>query len=107
QAEDGIRDRTVTGVQTCALPIYLALRLPVAVRQELLNAEPHGRLTLPGRPLGASRASPGSPPARRGSGAPVRPARPGRRARSPPAPPGRGGSSASCRRVTAAPPPRR
>src|SRR5437867_10495863 len=22
QAEDGIRDRTVTGVQTCALPIY-------------------------------------------------------------------------------------
>src|SRR5207248_8636392 len=22
-AEDGIRDRTVTGVQTCALPIYL------------------------------------------------------------------------------------
>src|SRR5207248_4897087 len=35
QAEDGIRDRTVTGVQTCALPIYrrdhgpvLALRRP-------------------------------------------------------------------------------
>src|SRR2546427_5748055 len=25
QAEDGIRDLTVTGVQTCALPIYLAL----------------------------------------------------------------------------------
>src|SRR5207249_9723458 len=24
QAEDGIRDRNVTGVQTCALPIYLA-----------------------------------------------------------------------------------
>src|SRR5207248_8670269 len=24
QAEDGIRDRTVTGVQTCALPICLA-----------------------------------------------------------------------------------
>src|SRR5207248_5710938 len=24
QAEDGIRDRTVTGVQTCALPIYTA-----------------------------------------------------------------------------------
>src|SRR5271168_1470020 len=23
QAEDGIRDRTVTGVQTCALPIWL------------------------------------------------------------------------------------
>src|SRR2546430_4259458 len=26
QAEDGIRDLTVTGVQTCALPIYLAER---------------------------------------------------------------------------------
>src|SRR2546427_2799304 len=26
QAEDGIRDLTVTGVQTCALPIYLAAR---------------------------------------------------------------------------------
>src|SRR5699024_11329771 len=25
QAEDGIRDRNVTGVQTCALPIYLAV----------------------------------------------------------------------------------
>ena len=27
QAEDGIRDDLVTGVQTCALPIYLYLRL--------------------------------------------------------------------------------
>src|SRR5437867_8271141 len=27
QAEDGIRDRTVTGVQTCALPILLAIWL--------------------------------------------------------------------------------
>jgi len=26
QAEDGIRDWSVTGVQTCALPIYLGLR---------------------------------------------------------------------------------
>src|SRR5207248_4194567 len=26
QAEDGIRDRTVTGVQTCALPILSAVR---------------------------------------------------------------------------------
>src|SRR5437867_10743790 len=25
QAEDGIRDRTVTGVQTCALPIFTAI----------------------------------------------------------------------------------
>src|SRR2546427_7627915 len=28
QAEDGIRDLTVTGVQTCALPISNASRLP-------------------------------------------------------------------------------
>src|SRR5437867_7026896 len=27
QAEDGIRDRTVTGVQTCALPILVGLEL--------------------------------------------------------------------------------
>src|SRR2546421_13106205 len=27
QAEDGIRDLIVTGVQTCALPIYLGLRI--------------------------------------------------------------------------------
>src|SRR5256886_8518907 len=27
QAEDGIRDLTVTGVQTCALPIYRLVRL--------------------------------------------------------------------------------
>src|SRR5207249_5857243 len=27
QAEDGIRDRNVTGVQTCALPIYFTTRL--------------------------------------------------------------------------------
>src|SRR5207249_5594839 len=26
QAEDGIRDRNVTGVQTCALPIYCRIR---------------------------------------------------------------------------------
>src|SRR5207248_6724103 len=28
QAEDGIRDRTVTGVQTCALPIYAMSKTP-------------------------------------------------------------------------------
>src|SRR5256886_13842023 len=30
QAEDGIRDLTVTGVQTCALPIFLRRALPAA-----------------------------------------------------------------------------
>src|SRR5262249_59204117 len=34
QAEDGIRDWSVTGVQTCALPIYLPLCPPLR-RQEL------------------------------------------------------------------------
>src|SRR5207248_6853226 len=28
QAEDGIRDRTVTGVQTCALPIFIRAATP-------------------------------------------------------------------------------
>src|SRR3989475_4462963 len=30
QAEDGIRDLTVTGVQTCALPIWWATWMPLA-----------------------------------------------------------------------------
>src|SRR5207249_7485374 len=29
QAEDGIRDRNVTGVQTCALPIYAASQFDI------------------------------------------------------------------------------
>src|SRR5438094_5252760 len=34
QAEDGIRDRTVTGVQTCALPISASTaRIPSAARR--------------------------------------------------------------------------
>src|SRR5688572_31825324 len=32
QAEDGIRDLTVTGVQTCALPIFRWTRPPVCRR---------------------------------------------------------------------------
>src|SRR5437867_8236514 len=38
QAEDGIRDRTVTGVQTCALPIFKAA-CPTA-----LPSTPTGRI---------------------------------------------------------------
>src|SRR5205807_4239304 len=53
QAEDGIRDYKVTGVQTCALPIWaeghdapaLAVRLPARV----LDAARHPRLLLPQR----------------------------------------------------------
>src|SRR2546430_9176790 len=32
QAEDGIRDLTVTGVQTCALPISLDTAMPLVLR---------------------------------------------------------------------------
>src|SRR6266700_6068776 len=35
QAEDGIRDFHVTGVQTCALPIFVA-QMPVVAKEELL-----------------------------------------------------------------------
>src|SRR5215470_16665767 len=38
QAEDGIRDATVTGVQTCALPIYLNNNLYVKLSQCLVHA---------------------------------------------------------------------
>src|SRR5207245_4787492 len=49
QAEDGIRDATVTGVQTCALPIY-----PRSGNELLLpQGRPRGRLRL-------RRADPGS-----------------------------------------------
>src|SRR5207248_5705148 len=39
QAEDGIRDRTVTGVQTCALPIFRILSLEELERGHLLCRE--------------------------------------------------------------------
>src|SRR5437588_6137002 len=37
QAEDGIRDHCVTGVQTCALPIYLCLTLETLFQLHLLR----------------------------------------------------------------------
>src|SRR5437868_9266635 len=44
QAEDGIRDRNVTGVQTCALPIlpdeFERLRQPSRLRQFMLTSRP-------------------------------------------------------------------
>src|SRR5688500_20316882 len=41
QAEDGIRDYKVTGVQTCALPIWLPLRPAVRGRRRpRVGAEP-------------------------------------------------------------------
>src|SRR5205085_6486230 len=41
QAEDGIRDLTVTGVQTCALPIFIATWL-LLVGQRLSNVADRG-----------------------------------------------------------------
>src|SRR5436309_12429132 len=38
QAEDGIRDFHVTGVQTCALPIYLLPNFVVWVHSQLISA---------------------------------------------------------------------
>src|SRR5689334_24752196 len=38
QAEDGIRDGTVTGVQTCALPIYLDREIELEVVVEIVAA---------------------------------------------------------------------
>src|SRR2546430_11855384 len=43
QAEDGIRDLTVTGVQTCALPIY-------PYRRRLPHAQTYVRVDLVRRP---------------------------------------------------------
>src|SRR5207244_8458128 len=39
QAEDGIRDDLVTGVQTCALPIYALLKLPGAAARTAARAK--------------------------------------------------------------------
>src|SRR5207248_7968785 len=54
QAEDGIRCRTVTGVQTCALPIFV---LPARREQSRVESKPNP-------PLAASiaRAHDSSPP---------------------------------------------
>src|SRR5207248_6405137 len=39
--EDGIRDRTVTGVQTCALPIYGAFKMSEWVHQDHITLVPN------------------------------------------------------------------
>src|SRR2546426_12694702 len=46
QAEDGIRDYKVTGVQTCALPI--SERLAWAIRAQIVEAEDQHTLELAG-----------------------------------------------------------
>src|SRR5437667_7316121 len=47
QAEDGIRDRDVTGVQTCALPISIAQKRLGIILGDLVLL-PHGIEILPG-----------------------------------------------------------
>src|SRR2546430_5574711 len=43
QAEDGIRDLTVTGVQTCALPIWSsALPLPIQGKSRMRQSRSYG-----------------------------------------------------------------
>src|SRR5688572_13081133 len=46
QAEDGIRDLTVTGVQTCALPIFSGVDWYVFQRGEALADRPHSFGTI-------------------------------------------------------------
>src|SRR2546430_5490858 len=45
QAEDGIRDLTVTGVQTCALPIYQLQPVSRCTRHDYLDRQ-RGSLSL-------------------------------------------------------------
>src|SRR5215204_7825359 len=47
QAEDGIREHCVTGVQTCALPISLDTRRPAAMEQLAVLGKQVGVETLP------------------------------------------------------------
>src|SRR5699024_4988784 len=94
QAEDGIRDRNVTGVQTCALPIYRKARLHHPRRA----AGDRRRLLLPRhRPGELPRPGPGGLPVRprlrRGRGCPARRSDlpgPGHRRPRPGGPPRRG-----------------
>src|SRR2546425_13168822 len=48
QAEDGIRDKLVTGVQTCALPIYRRYQSMMASRNTNTTAAPMARNTTNG-----------------------------------------------------------
>src|SRR2546430_16349450 len=61
QAEDGIRDLTVTGVQTCALPISTRLpnlKGPVPIGLRVLNSAVFGSGTLSRMCAGTIQASP-------------------------------------------------
>src|SRR5699024_11858976 len=80
QAEDGIRDRNVTGVQTCALPICAASTVIVLVSVPsatvLMRGCPSCRRRSPGRAprarAGGRRGPPAAPPRPAGATAPRR-----------------------------------
>src|SRR5699024_11793909 len=44
QAEDGIRDRNVTGVQTCALPIFAIIGTKESINGERIISPPSPRM---------------------------------------------------------------
>src|SRR5256886_5953568 len=69
QAEDGIRDLTVTGVQTCALPISLRPGLQGAGRwaSRAAAALPQVSQRRPGDPRAAARVRAGPAPLRQGT----------------------------------------
>src|SRR2546430_4256805 len=80
QAEDGIRDLTVTGVQTCALPISTP---PAPVRSPAPLARAGARSRRPPtRPLRASAAAAGAGRRRRARAVPPLPPARRNRARS-------------------------
>src|SRR5437764_6309229 len=57
QAEDGIRDTSVTGVQTCALPIFVGRFRGRVRRVRLAQARSRRNAVLLGAGEGASRGS--------------------------------------------------
>src|SRR5256886_16862628 len=59
QAEDGIRDLTVTGVQTCALPIS-GRRNPATRRSVVVLPQPDGPRSETSSPGSTRRSSPSS-----------------------------------------------
>src|SRR5699024_12233979 len=60
QAEDGIRDRNVTGVQTCALPISSGA---VSVYMSLSNGSMYARPSISWGPVARDRPGRGCPKA--------------------------------------------
>src|SRR3712207_7203316 len=73
QAEDGIRDIGVTGVQTCALPIYSARPRRQRRRPPGHGRRPERRRVVPPEPRGGRRRGPAT--TLRGAGLPGRPGR--------------------------------